>query len=513
MRKKLLSLLALALCIGGSAIAQTRYLDDVFTRTTIQKQVNLSYGENYYFLAFPPAPAGTSTTTPKDTVLQMDLYTPPASDTDDARPLVVYLHTGVFLPKYFNGSPTGSKSDSTVVEMCYRFAQKGYVVAAPAYRLGWNPLGGTLEIRTSTLLNAVYRAIHDVQTCVRFFKRYASTYGIDPDRIYVIGQGSAGYIALAYPFLDKQEETELPKFVFNGSSVVDTALVGNVDGTGGLYNIYNHPGYSNSVCMVANIGGAMGDISWMDQTWPRVPVAGLHCRRDVFAPYDSGTVIVPTTGQPVVDVHGTRTVIRRAVQMGLNDIWVNNTFTDPYSLRAYQLNPQNTYEGLFQIERPEIPGPAEEGSPWEWWDSTVVTMEAQAYGYPLWSTIHTDGLETNPDMSKGKAMAYIDTIVGFLTPRMYLVYQDQTVGVNNPQPEIQLNVYPNPSADVVTIQTGGSNMIEVIELMDMSGRSVLRVSNIFASTYTFSKSAIKPGNYVVAIKTTEGNIRKHIVLQ
>jgi hypothetical protein len=49
--------------------------------------------------------------------------------------------------------------------------------------------------------------------------------------------------------------------------------------------------------MVANIGGALGDISWMDQTWPRIPLAGIHCRKDIFAPFDSGNVIVPTTQQ------------------------------------------------------------------------------------------------------------------------------------------------------------------------------------------------------------------------
>jgi hypothetical protein len=267
--------------------------------------------------------------------------------------------------------------------------------------------------------------------------------------------------------------------------------------------------------MVANIGGALGDISWMDgQQWPKVPVAGLHCRKDVFAPYDSGTVIVPTTGQPVVDVHGTRTVIHKAVSMGLNDIWINHNFTDGISLRAYSLNPKNTSEGLFQIERPDIPGPAEEGSPWEWWDSTAVTLEAQAYGYPFASTIHTDGLETNPDMSKAKAMAYIDTIIGFLAPRMYLVVGDQTIGVNEPQEQkITINIYPNPTTDKVTVLTNGTNLLETIELMDLSGKRVARMDNIFANSFTISKSSLAPGTYIVGIKTSEGNVRKQIIIQ
>lgn len=277
MRKYYIALCAIPVFAATQVVAQTRYLDDVFTRAQIQKSDDVEFGQNFYFLNYPPAPSGTSSNNPQMGPLQMDVYTPPGSDTAQTRPLVVYLHTGSFLPKYFNGSPTGKNDDSTVVEMAYSFAQKGYVVAAINYRLGWNPLAPTQTERTQQILNAVYRAIHDAQTCVRFFKKDAATsntYKIDAQRIFLIGQGSGGYMSVSYPFLDKQSETELPKFLDgNGNSVIDPALVGYVDGTGGAVNNYNHPGYSNDVCMAVNLGGAMGDITWMDQEWPRIPVA------------------------------------------------------------------------------------------------------------------------------------------------------------------------------------------------------------------------------------------------
>jgi dienelactone hydrolase len=67
----------------------------------------------------------------------MDVYEP-SGDTASVRPLVLVLHTGSFLPAVMNGQPTGGRKDSAVVEMCTRFAKKGYVAAAVSYRLGWN---------------------------------------------------------------------------------------------------------------------------------------------------------------------------------------------------------------------------------------------------------------------------------------------------------------------------------------------------------------------------------------
>lgn len=515
--KKQIFTLALFSSLAGLSTAQTtRYLDDVFPRNGVVRTQNVSFGENYYFLNFPPAPAGTSSSNPKDTVVLMDVYTPSASDTETDRPLIIYFHTGSFLPKYINGQTTGNKNDSTVVEICTRFAMKGYVVAAPNYRLGWNPLAPTQTERTRQILNAVYRAIHDAQTCVRFFKKDAATinnYKIDPKRIILIGQGSGGYVSLAYPFLDKQNETTLPKFLDSeGNSVVNPALVGDVNGMGGAFNIYNHPGYSNEVAMVANIGGSLGDISWMDQTWPRIPVAGIHCRKDIFAPYDSGNVIVPTTQQVVVYVHGSRTVVAKAVQQGLNQIWVDHTFTDDISARAYSLNPKATHEGLFQIERPDCPtAGAQEGSPWEWWDSTAVVAEAALVGQNG-TTIHNSSLVTNPDMSKAKAMAYIDTIVGFLTPRMYLVIQDQTVGINAEE-EIEFSIFPNPVTDQLTINLSGNGIIYSVELLDMNGRLIVRKDNIMSNTFTANRNGIASGTYILRVMSSKGTVTEKILVK
>jgi len=498
--------------------AQVRYLDDVFTLSEVQTSQNVVFGQNFYFMAYPPAPAGTSPNNPQIADLQMDVYTPPASDTAQNRPLVILCHTGSFLPRFFNGYPVGRKDDSTIVEVAHRFAMKGYVVAAINYRLGWNPLASTQVERTRQILNAVYRAIHDAKTAVRFFNKDAATtdtYKIDPERIFMIGQGSGGFVSLAYHFLDKQEETALPKFLDgSGNSVIDTSLVGFTNGIGGSVNVYNHAGYSDNVCMVGNFGGAMGDISWMDNYWPAVPVASLHCRKDLFSPIDSGNVVVPSTGDVVVFVHGSRTVVKRAVSMGINDIWVNHTFTDPISARAHSLNPAITSEGLFQFEIADIPSSLnQESSPWEWWDSTAATDQAYAEGATIFAgVVHTNGTSGNPNMSAVKGRLYCDTIVGYLAPRMHLVITNPTLSVQE-NTVVGYDVYPNPYMDNVTIKVDEGNTINHIAVMDMNGKQLIRINNVNNAQYVLNRNGISNGIYFIEVQTTQGRFTHKIIVQ
>lgn len=81
------------------------------------------------------------------------------------------------------------------------------------YRLGWNPQSSDQDVRTGTLLNAVYRAIQDAKTSVRFLRENFSvggnTYKVDTSKVIVGGQGSGGYVAFAYASLDKVSELNL----------------------------------------------------------------------------------------------------------------------------------------------------------------------------------------------------------------------------------------------------------------------------------------------------------------
>src|SRR5262249_30558189 len=146
--------------------------------------------------------------------------------------------------------PIGDMHDSAAVEMCKRFARRGYVAASVDYRIGWVPTASGVEgqdIRTGTLIQAVYRALQDAKTAVRYFKMDATTQGntfrIDTGRIVVGGQGSAGYVATSYATLNKPSELTLLKFLSAttipnygfvvGEPYVNQDIMGGFDGIGG----------------------------------------------------------------------------------------------------------------------------------------------------------------------------------------------------------------------------------------------------------------------------------------
>ena len=197
MKKTLQSILAIIfLSIGISADAQTRYLDDVFTGVTVTSDV--VYANNISILpmlqSLPPAA----------TDLVCDIYEP-TGDSIVNRPVIIVAHTGSFLPAVVNGQPTGTKTDSSIVEQCMRWAKKGYVAVAFSNRLGWNPTSLDQDVRTSSLIQAAYRGIQDARALVRYMRMTeatGNTYGIDPTKIVMGGHGTGAYISLGVATLD-----------------------------------------------------------------------------------------------------------------------------------------------------------------------------------------------------------------------------------------------------------------------------------------------------------------------
>ncbi len=507
MKKSLLSIVAIGLSIGVAS-AQDRYLDEIFTDVTVTPSV--VYGQNYQFV--PPSP------TPPVGDLLMDVYEG-TGDTETGRACVIVLHTGNFLPKYFNGSASGNNKDSSLVAVARSFAKRGYMVLAPNYRGGWDPLNADADARRGSLLRAVYRGLNDVGSCVRFVKSEASTYGINPDKVILYGEGSGGYLSMAYVSLDRMAELEIEKFTdVNGNLYVDTAVVGQIDGSGGVVNVYNHPGVSKEVMFAVNAGGALGDSSWYEPG--EAPIVSFHCPGDPFAPFEHGIVVVPTTNENVVPVSGSKWVVAEANRNGNNDIIRNQTFTDPYSEAAYtalassyanptevlQLNPTD-YEGLFPfIRKVLVPNGGgaifPEASPWQWWDPTSVIATATAIGLNG-QQIHDNGLLTNPDMSAAKGKAYIDSIMGYLAPRLNaaIIAGVQEVDVVNSN----TFVYPNPANDFLVVKTRDAIRITDVEIYNITG-SLVRTENGL-NTFSHQMNGIdklSSGLYLVKVTTDKG---------
>ena len=432
----------LTLALGFMAIcqmdAQVRYLNEVFTDVNVTTDV--LYGQNVTVL---PLLQGAP---PSAQPLVCDIYEP-AGDTETDRPLMIYIHTGNFLPQYLNGSAVGTKSDSVAVELCSRYAKMGYVVASIDYRLGWNPTAATQSERTYQLINAAYRGVQDARTAVRFFRKSVAEsgdpYGIDADKIGYLGEGTGGYVSYAASTISDYndiilDDNGLPIAKFwtgtPGEADYIPMVIEAVNGDpeaitdgyapAGVFGpepvqlcMANHVGYSSEVSFQMNLGGALGDLNWLDSGDPAM--ISFQTPVDQFAPYTTGVLVVPTTGENVVEVSGAYDIhaeINAQAAPNNNAAYQALGLSDVFSNQAVA-NGNMGWDGLYPVKNDNVGGVATQpfdGAPWQWWDVAYTELVDAANG----TTIAQTQLTLNPNMGPLEGRAYCDTIVGYSAPRL-----------------------------------------------------------------------------------------------
>lgn len=502
--KKALQLLGVALLLFMSnSLSAQRYLSEIFTAWDSTSDV--VYGQNIAVLTGSPVLGS----------MKMDVYEP-QGDLQATRPLIILCHTGSFLPPVINGQPTGSRKDSTIVEMAKQFAKRGYVTAVMSNRLGWNPTSSDQDTRTGTLLNAAYRGIQDLRTCVRYFRRsvaeMGNPYKVDSSFIIAGGIGTGGYITFGAAALDKSSELNLTKFTnaTTGQPYVNPAINGNFYGTDSTALCRpNHVGYNSRISFAFNLGGALGDSTWMEQG--EVPMVGFHCPSDPFAPYNYGAVIVPTTGDFVVNVSGTYGALRRTNAFGNNAAMIAAvaSLNDPYTVRANAIN--NGHEGLFPFITPAPGAPLAcpsgnvnqipQGSPWDWWNEQWYIAAANAVGQPG-AEVACRAKIGNPDMSPTKGRIYIDSIMQYLNPRIF-----GTLGFPSGIEQSfnkDVKVFPNPANTHVVISSAADDEIVGIQLFDVAGKEVFNAANLFTQSYTLNRNGLPAGIYMVKLQFKDG---------
>ncbi len=423
--------------------SQVRYVDEIFSDVTVTS--DLTYAANVTVITtlqgYPPMALPQL----------MDVYTP-TGDVETDRPLIIYLHTGNFLPQYINGGATGNKDDNAAVEICSRFARMGYVVASIDYRLGWNPLAATQTERSTQLIGAAYRGVQDARTAVRYFRMDAdvqgNTFGIDPAKVAYFGEGTGGYVSYAaatissyYDIIlddvgvpiskfwydhDGDASTDQIPMVIEGihgdpEAKLDGYLPTGVDADGNptylQLCIGHYPTYSSDVNFSMNMGGALGDLNWLDQG--DVPMVSFQCPHDPFAPYTTGVLVVPTTGNQIIEVSGAYDVhaeINGYPAPNNNEVFQSAGLGDPLSLEAIA---NGGSDGLFPVLNNYsggVPTQPYDGSPWQWWDEAAAQAYDAANGTAVWATQMT----LNPDMGPTEANMWIDVIQAYTAPRLAL---------------------------------------------------------------------------------------------
>lgn len=537
MKKLYLSLLLLGAMALAQLQAQTRYLNQVFSDVTVT--TNVFYGQNTTVLAFP---------TLINQPLIMDVYQP-TGDTETARPVVLYLHTGNFLPFKspidgslgFNGACGGTLRDSSVIEACTRLAKMGYVACAVDYRLGWNPLASSDVDRRYGIINAAYRGIQDVRTCIRYFRRtvaeQSNPWKVDADRITIWGQGTGGYLTLNSNSLDNYLKIPLAsggKFLWDhdqnsGTPPIPMVVpqvngdiygtsVGVIPGTTDTLCRINHPGYSSEHRLAINMAGAMADSAWVDPG--QKPLISFHVPYDNFAPYAEGIVNVPGTNLQVVKVQGSYTIQQMQEAFGNNGSFINGvptlaltaeaaartTSTPVYQVPVYNSDQwQDPTPGLYPFIKPFltqtpiiVPSTT---APWEW-----------SGPVPNNPTCNTD---------KSKALAYLDTVFQFVAPRACFALGLQSCidkivsgsSTKEPLVAIPVNIAPNPATDEMRITSPEGETILGIEVYGAMGQVVNTIRNINSDNYTLRSSDYTKGTYYLKVSFKQGFVGKVVMFE
>ncbi len=117
-------------------------------------------------------------------------------------------------------------------------------------------------------------------------------------------------------------------------------------------------------------------------------------------------------------------------------------------------------------------------------------------------------------MSKARAMLYIDTMQGYLAPRIAVsLGLVNSAGIIEKDLARNFSIYPNPARGSFTVTNNWKDIqMKRVTLMDISGKSLL-TREADGISLGFSTSALKPGLYLVKIETSKGDLTQKLVVE
>ncbi|WP_310556138.1 carboxylesterase family protein [Flavobacterium sp.] len=327
MKKQLFYCLAIAYSMYAQGQQlPNRYRDE--TITTIQETKGVIFSNNIPTVKttnlFGNKLANEDSYGQVTVTLKMDIYRP-SGDTLTKRPVIIFAFGGGFV--------NGTRTKVDIVKLCQAYAKRGFVTATIDYRLGMNVGDQQLSKR------AVYRASQDGRSAVRFFRKNAAAYGVDPNQVFIGGHSSGAFLALHSVFLDK--DSERPASTRN--------YLGRID-LGGIESIGDNKTYPDGSLVsgkangVLSHAGALGELTYIEGP-ADVPTVYFHSSDDNVVPYNSGEPFSSLSWLPgfnLPTVYGGNQMSIRSASVG-----APNTFY-PYTNRGHDVhyNGSNLYTDI-----------------------------------------------------------------------------------------------------------------------------------------------------------------------
>ncbi len=194
--------------------------------------------------------------------LLLDIYIPPGVTGTEKFPLIVYVHGGGFVD--------GDKEDKRT--MMTDFANSGFVSASINYRLGWNQ-GTGCDGDTTQAKEAVYRAVQDARSAIRFLVSNAGTYFIDTTNIFLGGESAGAITVLSTNYFTQAYANELIPGI--------QAKLGAIDFADNDVRIHY------SIKGIASVAGCLNSPDLITTANVK-PTIYMHGMMDNVIPYDTG---------------------------------------------------------------------------------------------------------------------------------------------------------------------------------------------------------------------------------
>ena len=302
---------------------------------------------------------------------------------------------------------------------------------------------GMFPIDSTNAIKALLRAVQDMKASVRFFYEDAAnadTYKIDTTKIYIGGSSAGAITALHYAYLDK--ECEIEEFM----SLSTLNSMGGLEGTSG------NPGFSTEVAGVINLCGAVARYGWIEAG--DVPMVSLHGDNDGTVDYNTGYASV--SGFDIMRLDGSRMIDAQATAVGVQ----SNFYTH--------------YGGGHVVYFSDA----------DYMDTTVNFVRdflIDQFGC-------TDAALQAPNTPTGTATFYD------------LFYCGLSIEAESNM--MIKEIFPNPSADQMTVIFESGTVLNEVVLVDLSGR-IVNSYEVNSSTLIINKNDLKAGVYL--LKSTDEN--------
>ena len=258
-----------------------RYLDEVFEDVLITEDVVYGNAPDLPFIFL-------FEWNTIDIDLDMDIYEP-VGDTLDARPAIIFIHTGAFF--------SGHNELDDVADLSIASAKRGYVSFNINYRLGLNVLSSYSGER------AVYRGMQDASAAIRHIREFHEEYNIDPNKIFIWGTSAGSFVGLHLAY---SQDDERPESTYGTTADPD---LGCIDCSGNNYIQNSKPN------ALISCWGAIGDLNWIDED-DNIPTLMFHGTADPIVPFNSGYPFTIDIALPIV--YGSNLIYERLQELNID---------------------------------------------------------------------------------------------------------------------------------------------------------------------------------------------------